>query len=373
MYLVVTHSAYNSSGETTYGPANHVYDFITNENLPSALISHSLFGGWPGFIKIKNKKRSLGKLHHLNLLFRSIEHIILNFVEAIRLRKKNDLIYIGADPINSLSGAWLKIFGKLDKNIYFIVDYADDRFPNKILNNIYHSLDKFCMRYADEIWCVSTRIIDKKIKLGVPKDKLRLLPNSPNIKSFPKFKQKRNLEMVIVSHLSKSLNLEPILKAIKLIAKKNPTLKLNIIGTGPEEDRFRYVVKKLKIEKKINFLGQLDHKEVIEVVSKSFLGFAIYTDANSWNYYGDSMKAREYIAGGTPVVINNIPSTADDDKKYRAGKVLKKVSSREIAAFVSKCISNKKYYNELQGNALDMAKIFDKYTILKTLLILPVK
>ena len=179
--------------------------------------------------------------------------------------------------------------------------------------------------------------------------------------------------MVIVSHLSKSLNLEPILKAIKLIAKKNPTLKLNIIGTGPEEDRFRYVVKKLKIEKNIKFLGQLDHKEVIEVVSKSFLGFAIYTDANSWNYYGDSMKAREYIAGGTPVVINNIPSTADDVKKYRAGKVLKKVSSREIAAFVSKCISNKKYYNELQGNALDMAKIFDKYTILKTLLILPVK
>ena len=368
MHLVVTHSAYNLSGDITYGPANHVYDFLVEKNKSSALISHSLFGGWPSLLENKKEKVKLGRFYKHNLLFRSIEHVIINFIKAIGLKDKNRLIYIGADPINSLSGAFLNIFNKIDKNIYFVVDYADNRFKNSVLNKIYHSLDRFCVNHADEIWCVSTRIIDRKIELGVPAAKLKLLPNSPNTKSFPKFKKDRGLEMVIVSHLTKSLNLKPILESVGLLIKKNPKLKLNIIGTGPEEKKFKRMVKNLKIEKNIIFLGQLSHPKVIEVISKSFLGFAIYTNENDWNRYGDSMKAREYMAGGTPVISNDIPSTADDIKKYKAGKVLKKVSSKAIAKFIMECISNKKYYSVLQRNAIKVASDFDKQMILKKLL-----
>ncbi len=225
-----------------------------------------------------------------------------------------------------------------------------------------------CIRNADEVWSVSERIRNKRREQGVPMEINKLLPNSP-VFNKSKVRKNNNKDLIIVSNLTKSLNMLPILDVIKKLVNKGYDIHLNIIGAGPEERYFKRLVSKEKLDKDIFFLGQLDHEKVLDKISKSYLGFALYTNENSWNIYGDSMKTREYMAYGIPVIMNDIPSTADDVIKYRSGLVVHEINSDEIISFIEKCILDKHYYNALRKNAIIMAQENDKSKILEDLLL----
>lgn len=117
-----------------------------------------------------------------------------------------------------------------------------------------------------------------------------------------------------------------------------------------------------KLEKYIHLYGFLPYEKVIELLKKSGIGLGIYTDENPWTKYGDSMKVREYVAYGLPVVITNVPSTADDIKNYHAGIVIKQNKSELIHA-LTHLLSSK--YILYKKNALRMAKENDYNVLLK--------
>lgn len=125
------------------------------------------------------------------------------------------------------------------------------------------------------------------------------------------------------------------------------------------------------LEDNIVFLGWKDHDEVLDILVKSFIGFALYTKNISWNKYGDSMKAREYVACGLPVIISDIPSNADDIKEYSAGLVVGDLSKAEIErveSFIEKCIIDIDFYRHMRNNAIRLGRDFDKDKILSELL-----
>lgn len=92
---------------------------------------------------------------------------IKDFVYSIiwvYLQKKKFSIFVGADPLNALAGLFLKKIGRVEKVVYYAIDYFPKRFKNPILNWIYHFIDKLSVRYSDEIWNLSeTMIIARKM------------------------------------------------------------------------------------------------------------------------------------------------------------------------------------------------------------------
>jgi glycosyltransferase involved in cell wall biosynthesis len=359
-YLIALHASYNDIGDVTYGPPHHIYDFLKSKGTKVELVSHSLSGNHKteitDFSGSTFEAGQKTKNYFLNLLL-SI------YLDVFYCWSGKD-IYIGVNPINGFSGSLLKIFRRVETFIYFSADYADKRFSNPLANFIYHFLDRVSLKFADEIWGVSTRIQKKRKEQGVPDYKNKFLPNSPSIKDIPHKAYNGNHDLVIVSHLSKSLHLKPVLLAVKRLSKDYPSIKLKIVGSGPEEARFKKDVEDMGLSNKVIFLGQKDHKEVLGILSNSFIGFALYTLENSWNYYGDSMKAREYLACGLPVIINNVPSTADDVKKSEAGLVLDSIQVNTIASFIDRCIKDSGYFLETRENSLKLAKDFDKDRLL---------
>ena len=363
-YYIATHVSYNSKHIDNYGPPHYVYDFLKKNKKTVYFIKHCLQGEHDSIFiderKSITKKIYMGK----NFLATVIQHIFLN----ISMIDNKQAIYIGVNPINGFSGVILKKLGRIKTFIYFTPDYADKRFKNTLLNAIYHVLDIVSLKSANEVWSVSSRIVKKRKKQGVDDSRNKLLPNSPNIADLPIRNNSYLERLIIVSHLTKSLNLEPILQSVKALRKKT-SLELTIIGSGPELQNMKSRVNELKLGKSVHFLGPLPHKEVLKEISKSFIGLALYTKENSWNMYGDSMKAREYVACGIPVIINSIPSTADDIKLHNAGLVLTKIDVKKITEFVAKCMNDKRFYDNMCQNAVDLGKKFDKETVLKQLLL----
>lgn len=366
-YIIAAHVKFNEGGPETFGPAHNINDFLQEKNKKVIFIKHCIEGIHPSKLENAGKISNIDcRFYNRNQFLRYWERVRINIARARNLKTKP--IYIGVDPINGLAGVLLKRNKLVKEFIYFSADYADRRFANFFLNSIYHLIDRLCLKRADQIWAVSSRIVKKRTSQGVEPARNHLLPNSPDFGSIKRRLFDGNHNLIVVSHLSKSLNLAPVFRVIKALAGKFPDIKLLIVGSGPEQNNFLKQAKKMGIGKNVDFMGQKAHAEVMDLLSRSFIGIALYTKDNDWNRYGDSMKAREYVGCGLPVIINDIPSTADDIAEYSAGLVLSAVSSQRIVEFVSKCINDKKFYLNLRKNALKLGKAFDKKAILEKLL-----
>lgn len=370
LFIVESHILYTNKGEN-HGPAHDVYEYLVKNKICTYFIKHDLFGIKNSVVtNDKNKviyKEKLG----VNLIIRYINEIKFNIQNLAKIKRKSNpskITLISIDPINGISGVILKIFGFKGKFIYFTVDYADRRFSNSILNIVYHLLDRISLKFADEIWSVSSRIVKKRLDQGVRTSKLKLIPNSPIFKESSRMLIIEKTKLVSVSHLTKSFDIESLIKIMKIILMKHKNISLTIVGSGPEEKTIQDKVIQAGLKNKIRLVGQKSHEESLKLIRQSFLGFAIYTEENSWNKYGDSMKAREYVSCGVPVIINTIPSTADDVKEYNAGFVFNKIDPSKIAAFISRCIEDNNYYLLLKNNSLRMAREFSKDCILQEII-----
>lgn len=354
------------NGVDSFGLTSHVIEYLKSNKQKYLYIKHCLHGKDQSQIETESFEVKVGisRFHNAHIFLRTLENVLIN-VNRIYSSILDDIIFIGINPVNSISGAILKYTKRIKRNIYICADFADNRFNNIILNFAYHLFDRIALNCADEIWCVSSRIKKKRIEQGVPKNKLRLLPNSPYFASVPKVSHNKNHNLIVVTHLNKSFDLGTILNIIEILSREGVSLTLTVVGFGPEECRLKKMTSTSSISKLVRFTGHLSHKEVLDEISKSFLGIALYTSENPWNYYGDSMKAREYAAAGIPLIINSIPSTSDEVLKYNAGLVTDESTSiTEICDFIKKCIYDQKYYLKLRNNAKTLGKAYDKKAIL---------
>lgn len=373
IYAVASHVGF-LKGKEPFGLVTHIINHFKKKKIDYIYLKHSLAGGDQSQLETSfiTRIKVATKFHNSNLILRSIEHIVSNFLIIKKITGKRKYCFIGVDPVNSITGIFFKILKFTTKNVFLCADYADNRFKNPILNTIYHFFDKTACDHADEIWCVSSRIIKRRLDQGYNQKKLVLIPNSPVYSSIPKTDYDGNMRLVVVTHFNKSFDIQRLLKILinvnsRITGKKK--LQIVIIGYGPEEETILKKIAKSKEKKQVIFLGALDHKKTLTEISKSFLGMALYTNANPWNRYGDSMKAREYVASGIPVIINEIPSTSDDIEKYGAGLVVKQTDSDEkIVNFINKCFADNSFYKKLKRNAFKMGKDFDKERILNNII-----
>lgn len=363
-YIIASHVAHNPTGDEIFGPANSIIAFLDSKKKKSIFIKHDLSGKKPSFVISEGKTTQI-QVKDKNIFFRSLAEMRIN-IKSCPAKKK--FCFIGIDPMNGLSGALLKITGKISKFIYLTPDYTESRFSNLLINSIYHLIDRFCLIASDEVWSVSTRIQEVREKQGVPQCKNKLIVNSPDFSKIKQRGYRGSQNLIIISPLSKALDLHTILAALEPLFNKYNKLNLQIVGSGDEEANFKKMVTEAGLNKSVFFLGWRQHHEIFELMQDGFLGFALYTGAANWNTYGDSMKAREYVSCGLPVIINRIPSTADDIQKYCAGLVVDRVDAKEIGTFVEKCLTNQVYYLGLRTNALKLARDNDKTKILSKLL-----
>lgn len=336
--LLVSH-VYRTKSGPVYGPVDVVNNYLlTHKKFNLYLIKYNLNSNIP--IPIK-----------------SIIETILTIAKSI-LFKTN--LFIGIDPLNALSGVILRKLGLVSKTIYYCVDYTPTRFANKFLNNIYLWSDKFCANNSDEVWNVSRRIIDLRIKQGIQNDKIKYVPNSPKFLDCPRVPDNKinKNQIVMVTGQTHNPVVDLVLKSFAKLNKNFPNLKLKMIGIG-----------KKRLQKNVEFLGQLTNEDLLKVVSESYLALAIYTFSKdySWITYGDSKKAREYLACGVPVIITDVVGTSDEVKKYNAGLVVK-AETNELTNAIQEIMSDKKYWTTCRKNAIKLSRDFDIDSILKSIL-----
>jgi glycosyltransferase involved in cell wall biosynthesis len=269
-------------------------------------------------------------------------------------------IYVGVDPLNAFAGLLLKRLGYVKIVVFYVIDYVPTRFPNSILNSVYHSIDKLCVKKADYTWNLATAMSDARERRGIRKNETNQMtvPTGTHFEknSYLPVEQIRRTDLAFLSHLRKGQGIELILEAMPTIIKAIPSVRLLVIGTGPLEEFFKEEVKKQKIANNVVFLGFIeDHDKIEKIISKCGVGLAPYVpDPKSFTWYADPGKPKVYLGCGIPVVITRVPEVAGEIEKAGAGIAIKYFKD-ELAAAVVKLLTDDDLYRQYRLKAIEFA------------------
>jgi glycosyltransferase involved in cell wall biosynthesis len=348
-------------GGSIHGPAHAVADILSNTHDVS-VIQHPLSGFFESSITSKGKEKILLPRSTVGV-GRWIKEMIAYAGYILRTKPQ---IIVSIDPINTFPVLLLQAFGVISTFIYYTVDFADKRSNSPWQDWIYHVLDSLAAQSATQCWAVSERILAyRKNHQCISSNKLFLVPNSPAYVPKRKKMVRDPHALVIVSNIHKGVGYEEIFSAFFELTKTDDKISLTIIGDGKERVFFEQQVRKRKLQNKVAFLGQLSHEKVHDVLSKSGIGLALYTGFDSHRFYSDSMKARDYLSEGLPVIISGDLGTADEIERSKAG-VWIELTPKNIVKAVQLILVNPSIYANYQKNALNLAKERDFSLLIST-------
>lgn len=371
-YCIVTHIVINNNKSEISGPAHTISYYLERNRQPFIFIRHSIYSEGETFVTYFDGKNKHDETFIRSKLFGEAGKRLWEGWITLKLLTGYSNIksctYIGVDPLNALWGLILKLLGKIKVIVVFTVDYAQTRYENTLYNTIYHFLDKLTSSHSDLLLSVSNRILQLRRNQGIPESKLIWLPNSPTASRTKRYISKivNPYNLIVVSTELSVQTFIIVLNVVKSLSKSFPGVKLSIICLPIVEEKLKVVVKKLGLQSHVAFLGTMSHDELFETIANHGIGIAFYANNSLWEYYIDSMKTRDYLALGLPVIISGDNGTAEDIEKNNAGIRIKE-NEYDLEQAVELLITNRKLYNTLRTNALKLARKRDSEKILQKL------
>ena len=139
-----------------------------------------------------------------------------------------------------------------------------------------------------------------------------------------------------------------VIKALTLI---DLPIHLDVIGDGPDLNRFKELSKTLGVTEKITFHGKVSNESVINIISRSAL-FVFPTTSSE----GFPKVVLEAMACGLPIITTNVSVLPHLIKGSDSGIILEEVSPEAVAEAVTKLFHDYPRRQVMKQNAIAAAK-----------------
>lgn len=344
------------------------------ENYLKAKVTGLIFIGHPfvfakakrSYCSIYNSRGNLIKnlyfpLHFSQQLINLVKDIFLTFYWVLKFARFD--LSVGIGGINAVICLLLKKIGLTKRVIFYVIDFVPNRFENKLLNRIYHLLDKWAVIYSDSVWNLSEVMAGEREKYGLDqkyRHKQITVPVGTNPATKPiAFEKLKRFTAAHMGNLTKKQGVQLIIKVIPDIIRKFPKFHLDIIGSGEYELQLKKLVKKLKVEKYITFFGYIKTQEQVEeMLSHCAFGIAPYEDTpDNFVRYTDPGKVKAYLSAGLPVIITKVPRIAYDLQKKESGLAVS-YNQNELTNAILKFLADDNLLKTQRANVLTYAKRF---------------
>lgn len=298
-----------------------------------------------------------------------LQHFFLTLFIVFIARSKYTLCF-ALDDLSVLSVVLFRWIRRIEKLVYYSIDYTPVRFKNLILNHLYHLADRLSCRYSDVVWVVAKHMVQAREENGVDVEKgapfvevpIGFHRNEINLQPLRKVDM---FHLVFVGILWEKQGLQIVLDAMPQISKRFPKVHLTIIGTGEYESVLKRKAVSMGLNKEVAFLGFIrNHREIEDILTKAGVGLAPYKpDPTSVTYFADPAKIKLYLGCGLPIVTTSVPAISGDLEKNKAGVVVS-YTSEDFCKAVFRLLGNAKLYSLYRNNAIRMSKEFDIDNIL---------
>lgn len=305
--------------------------------------------------------------------FQYLFELFLNCYWVISKTNKTVDVFVGLDNLNALAGIVLKKLGRVNKTVYYVIDYDPNKYKNQLANQIYHLIDRFCVKYCDSTWNLSPRMIEARKKYfhfsGGNQIVVPIGIHLSDFKPLP-FEQLEKKTIAYMGTIEKRQGIHHIIECMPELIKNFPDFHFMVIGGGIYLDNLIALANSLGVTPYITFTGYVKtNSDVRAYLSKSVLGVALYekyTDGKlSLTTFADPGKIKFYFASGLPVLITGVPHNANEIEKMKCGQIVELDRNSILRALLC-MLKDEKSLMEYRNNAsqyvmkFDWERVFDK-------------
>lgn len=219
--------------------------------------------------------------------------IIANIKRIIALRKiirkhKPTVIISFLESTNVLS-----ILARVATNTRLIVCVRAD--PKKqAFNKYWRMAQKILYKFSDKV-TTNNREVENWLQKYVPKNKVVYIPNP--IKILPQKKTNRQKQILFVGRLHAEKGCDLLIKAFSHTALPHKGWQLIFVGSGPEKDSLKELIKNLTLESSVLLLGEKTR------VADFYLAAEIFVMPS--RHEGMPNALLEAMSFGLPVIVSN--------------------------------------------------------------------
>jgi len=361
--FVIANHLVGERNKEIFGPGDAIFDFLNRKKVKLLYIRYGLYDQpYPTRINTYSNSKEISEelgfdFSKIPIPFRYFIEIFYSMYQIIKREDKID-VWIGCNSLNTLPGIFLKKLGKVNKVIFYTIDYVPKRFEQKVLNDIYHLIDRYCLFGSDQVWNNSEVMRQIRAKQGVPDEKNLKIGHGADLSRIKLLKEIKNNTLIILGNITKAINFEMIINSFKEVLKKNKHAKIVLVGSGDSEGEVRSIIGKEGLSESFKILGRWDHDMVLKELPKYGIGLAIYGNTFDWNLYSDSLKVKEYLACGLPVIMSGAPAAQEEIRNSGAVMIID-IDQDQLTEAMVKLLTNKDVYNKYKKNALEFRKTLD--------------
>lgn len=329
--------------------ANILREFSKISGLEVELITSSIDNKYKlesigGNIKIH--KLPIGK-NEINLHFQSQKDLLVYSWKAyffarklIKNAQKNNRPHNLTHSFFTVPCGFLSMLFKFQFNLPCIISLRGSDVPGYsdrfvFLYKLITPLIKFIWRNADRV-ISNSEGLKRLAEKSKTKKQIDIIYNGIDIDHFKPETENNFQDKFIItpgaSRVTDRKGLNYLIEAVAILSKKYPRIYLKIMGDGNAREKLEQLVKKMKLENKIEFLGRIPREETVKYYQEASL--FVLPSLNE----GMSNAMLEALAVGLPIISTNTGGASELVADGQNGFIVKFKDSQDIAEKIEKLI-----------------------------------
>ena len=218
---------------------------------------------------------------------------------------------------------------------------------------IHRLIQKFVLRAADRV-IVPSNYLKKMIGryLSSAQDKIKIIYNTFDVEEITETKEELRLKfgwagpvVLTAGRLVPWKGIDLLVKILPKLLKDWPSLRLIVVGTGPEEKNLKNIADELRVSGQILFTGALEHDSLVKMIKAADV-FALNT-----NYEGLSHVLLESMAIGTPIITTPVGGNVELIKNGETGCLASFNNLLEWQQQIARMIADRSFAEGLASRA----------------------
>lgn len=171
-------------------------------------------------------------------------------------------------------------------------------------------VEKITIKLVDHIYTVIDEQKNHLVELGVPAEKITVIPNTVDLETFIPLPgeaasgKKEEFRLLYVGGISNERGLEDIISAARILRRDLPNLRVLIGGGGGYEKVLKELARSEKVEDLVSFLGWVKFTEIPGLITTADICLIPHRATESINRTIPN-KLFQYMAMSKPVLVSD--------------------------------------------------------------------
>jgi glycosyltransferase involved in cell wall biosynthesis len=214
---------------------------------------------------------------------------------------------------------------------------------------LFRALTRLALSRADRVVAISQSLADATKTLGIPTQKIDVIPEGIDIELFQPGPTEREPLLLFVGSLIERKGIKHLIRAMPKVRERLPGYRLAIVGEGPQREELTSLIDELDLEESVTLVGAQPQDQVVQWMQRARL-FVLPSLEE-----GLGIVILEALASGTPCIgtrVGGIPELISPD----VGRLVPPADSKALANAALAILQDAETWQTLSCNARQRAE-----------------